>query len=136
MKVLASQDGLIELCYTRAVDTIQRCSARGNERARAIRSSVELVFALSSSRAQSNDVDEKAKTIFNLMKEISEKSAVGEEGYTDGNFIQEVLNHLRKGISSAAPFGTIVTHVNPYFNDRATHCYIRLPFLPFTRHAP
>ena len=137
MKVLASQDGLIELCYTRAVDTIQRCSAsgsRGNERARAIRSSVELVFALSSSRAQSND--EKAKTIFKLMKEINEKSALGEEGYTDGNFIQEVLNHLRKGISSAAPFGTVVTHLNPHFDDRATHCYIRLPFLPFTRHAP
>ena len=95
MKVLASQDGLIELCYTRAIDTIQRCSAsgsRGNERARAIRSSVELVFALSSSRAQSND--EKAKTIFKLLKEINEKSALGEESNTDGR-LEALVVHRR-----------------------------------------
>ena len=112
MKVLASQDGLIELCYTRAVDTVQKCStlgSKGDERARAIRSSVELAFVFSSSRAQLED--EKAKMLVKLIKEINEKSGLGEESHTDEHFIQEVLNHLRKCISSVSLFGTIVTHM-------------------------
>lgn len=98
IKLLSSQPGLLELCYSRAIEAVRKSSTSsvdGHGRARALESSIELAFAVSSTSSKSPERE--AETLVKMLKEIAEVSNAKGDDYVDGNFIQHVLVRLRGG---------------------------------------